>query len=187
MPQCTRSWISLLASYGEVSDKPVILTGQISAERALHSVGLSLLDRTESPPDKQKCSALFDSPRLFCVSWPWGGPPAGLITQWCSFWQYFILKWLGWRAPCYWCRRSVCGTFTLLMSVIHIKMKHLCHNKTTPLSAWEREGDCTIFSVAIWFKWHIFCVAKNTLFNANMLLLLSSPPRLCLLTWKGKC
>lgn len=62
VPQCTRPWISLLASHGEVSDKPVILTGQISAEKALHSVGLSLLDRREPPPDKQKCSAPFIPP-----------------------------------------------------------------------------------------------------------------------------
>lgn len=182
MPQCTRPWISLLASHGEVSDKPVILTGQISAEKALHSVGLSLLDRTEPSPDKQKCSAPFDYPRPSCVSWPRGGPPAGLITQWCLFCQYFILKWLGWCAPCSWCRRSVVVHSLYWLSVIQIKMKNFCHNKTTSLLAWEREGLYNIFGANLVQVTHFVC-GQNALFNA--LLLLSSHSRLYLFNWKS--
>ena len=44
VPKCTRPGISVLASHGEVPDKPVILTGHISAEKSLHSVGLRLVD-----------------------------------------------------------------------------------------------------------------------------------------------
>lgn len=61
--KCTRPQISVLASHGEVPDKPVILTGQISAEKPLHSMELRLVDRIESSSDKQKCSASSDSPR----------------------------------------------------------------------------------------------------------------------------
>lgn len=62
VPKCTGPQISVLASHGEVPDKPVILTGQISAEKPLHSAGLRLVDRTEPSSDKQKRSASSDSP-----------------------------------------------------------------------------------------------------------------------------
>lgn len=94
MPKCTRPRISVLASHGEVTDKPVILKGQISAEKPLHSVGLRLLDRTESSSDKQKGSASSDSP----------GPRSDLsclvAPGWATAHQQALLPLLGYDPAC---------------------------------------------------------------------------------------
>lgn len=133
------------------------------------------------------------------ASSPRGGPPhtsrhccrgwaaANVLTQWYPYHRYFLLKWLNWHAPCYWCRRSVAVHSLSWFSVIHAGTKHFSPNKTTPLLTWEREDDYTVFSVAMWLKWRVFCVAKIPVWNANMLLLLTSHWRLHLFNWKGRC
>lgn len=168
VPRCTRAQISVLASHGEVSDKPVILTVQISAEKPLHSAGLRLVDRTESSSDKQKHSASFESPRpcsdlscLIALGWAAAdrqallpllayGPATVLILP------AFCIKRLGWHAPCFQCGGNIAVRSLSWLSVTRFKMKHFYTNETTPLLAWKGEEDCAAFSVAIWFKWHMF-------------------------------
>lgn len=168
VPQCTRPWISLLASHGEVSDKPVILTGQISAEKALHSVGLSLLDRTELPPDKQKCSAPFDSPRPFCVSWPQGRPDHTAVPILPVFYTEMA------RLTCslLLMQGECCSTFTLLIVSYSYENRVLWSSYNyTSVCMGRRGGLYHIFSASL-FQVTYFLCAQNTLFSANTLFLL---------------